>query len=179
MSNSKRNILILWIQANIFGFVLAIIIAGLGIGLSWSFYYSNRAYSSAIYYIVSVLVVSIIPFAQWLTLRRFFTGLRWWIPASLGGTIIGWIFLTYIPENGLVPTIFATLPIGCMQYLCIHQSFEKKIWWVLASTLGLSSIFIIGHYSFYIGSIGAAIYVMLTGICLTRWERQTIEKNRG
>lgn len=112
MSNSKRNILTLWIITNIFGIVLAIVLAALGIGISWALYYSQHASSSAIYFIASFLAASIIPFAQWLALRRFFTGVRWWIPTSLGGAIIGWLFLTYMPDNGVITIISATLPIG-------------------------------------------------------------------
>ncbi|MBD2317589.1 hypothetical protein [Phormidium tenue] len=168
MSNSKRNILGLWILTNTFGFVLGMIFAVLSISVSWALYSSSNPYSN-VFRFVSVLPASSVAFAQWLVLRRFFTGLRWWIVASVGGAILGWIIFT--TENRLL-MIFATLPVGCMQYLCIHQSFEKKILWVLASTIGLFSVFIAGP-------VGVALYVVLTGICLTKWERQTIEKNNG
>ncbi|WP_201323294.1 hypothetical protein [Pseudanabaena sp. lw0831] len=171
MSNSKRNILGLWILTNTFGFVLGMIFAVLSISVSWALYSSSIPYYNVFHSFVSVLPASSVAFAaQWLVLRRFFTGLRWWIPASVGGAILGWIILTN-PENSLLK-IFVTLPVGCMQYLCIYQSFEKKILWVLASTIGLFSIFITGP-------VGVAIYVVLTGTCLTKWERQTIEKNNG
>jgi len=173
MSNSERNILRTWILSNIFGFVFSIIFAAFSIGISWGLYSSRSPYFYPFYFFTSVLLVSIIALAQWLALRRFFTGLRWWIPASTGGAIISLlivIFLSYIPINILVTGIFAAPPIGCMQYLCIHQSFEKKIRWVLASTIGLSSIVIIGYYNFNIVFIGPIIYVLLTGGCLTEWD---------
>jgi len=123
-------------------------------------------------FIAYFIVVSIIPFAQWLMLRKLFARVGWWIPASVGGAIMGWHFF-YITSNIVVNMISATLPIGCMQCLCIYQSFEQKIRWVLASTIGLSSIFIMGFYRLNLDSIiiGVAIYILLTGFCLTRWER--------
>jgi hypothetical protein len=155
---------------NTFGFILGMIFAVLSISVSWALYSSRIPYYNVFHSLVSVLPASSVAFAQWIVLRRFFTGLRWWIPASVGGAIISWIFLN-IPDNSLF-IIFAALPVGCIQYLCIHQSFEKKILWVLASTIGFFSIFITGP-------IGVAIYVVLTGICLTKWDRQTIAKDHG
>jgi hypothetical protein len=173
MSYSKRNILRTWILNNIIGFVLSIIFWVFSINISWSLY-PNLGFCFYLFYFgASFLSVSIIALAQWVALEGFFTGLRWWILASTGGAIIGLlsiIFLLYISTNGIFIGTFATLSIGCMQCLCIHQSFEQKIRWVLASTIGLSSIFIIGYYNFNIVFIGPIIYVLLTGGCLNGWE---------
>jgi hypothetical protein len=178
MSNSKQNILILWIRANLFAFILLIILVALvinstfGIAMILMGRPNLDLLITPIIFIAFSIVVSIIPFAQWLMLKRIFTGVGWWIPASVGGVIMGWSFL-HITNNIVVNMISATLPIGCMQCLCIDQSFEKKTRWVLASTIGLSSILIIRVYNLNLFTIviGVAIYILLTGFCLTRWER--------
>lgn len=174
MSKSKLDILRTWILNNFLGFVLSIIFAAFSITVSWALHSSRSPYYYPFYFVASILLVSIIPLAQWLALKRFFTGLKWWTLASAGGAIISLLIVFFLPYiyayNNAVTVVFVTLPIGCMQCLCIHQSLEQKIQWVLASTFGLSSIYIIALYNFNIVFVSLIIYVLLTGGCLTGWD---------
>lgn len=172
MPKPKLNILRAWVLSNFLGFVLSIMFAVLAFSLLWTLN------SNPFYFVAYILLVSIIGLAQWLALKNFFTGLKWWTLASVGGAIISllivvflpYVFLPYTYESNPLVVVFVTLPIGCMQCLCIHQSFEQKIQWVLASTFGLSSIYIIALYNFNIVLVSLIIYVLLTGVCLTGWD---------
>ena len=75
---------------------------------------------------------------QWLVLRRRIPGVEWWIPATLGGWLVGFAALEAKPsfheeDFGLVRVSVMAASVGIAQWLVLRRSTQGAGWWAVAT----------------------------------------------
>ncbi|HYN68837.1 MAG TPA: hypothetical protein VEX41_01345 [Candidatus Eisenbacteria bacterium] len=121
--------------------------------------------------------------AQWLVLRRQFSGARWWILASVIGFGIGKVLGDQLAAavGGPVGIALggATIGVaaGLLQWIVLRREVAAPGWWVLASTIGWAVAWMIigtiedgaagpSGSAYLIGVAGAALAGVITGATL-------------
>ena len=114
------SIWIQWVLATTVGWILGLVLGGeLGIG-------------------------AFIGIAQWLVLRRYFSGAGWWVLASGAGWMAGWVLITsgvvVPPGPGPISTMLAGavfgLTIGAAQWVVLRRWVKLAGMWILLSVPG-------------------------------------------
>jgi hypothetical protein len=104
--------------------------------------------------------------AQWLLLRRAFTGLRWWALLTVGAGIIGGggvLSIAWVQDYGrslgndmaMYAIIFAI--IGAAQWLELRRAAPRAGWWIVASVLGDVALWLAYAAVAAVGPVGAAV----------------------
>src|SRR5688572_27865312 len=128
---------ILWLLAHIVGGIVAIF---LGIPISDFLFDSGYDLPRAVGLgTVGLLLGSTVGTMQWLVLRQRLAQIRWWVPASIAGLILG--FLLSEPGDGPSVTnassaldgAFIGLMLGVSQWLVLRKSASPWGWWIPAN----------------------------------------------
>ncbi|MBI4494714.1 MAG: hypothetical protein HY690_18210 [Chloroflexi bacterium] len=138
--------------------------------------------------------------AQWLVLRRRFRRMRWWVPASIMGGMVGAFVVlslmltlnmrgTMIEQAVGEAVLFAV--IGCGQWPVLRRSLRRAGWWPVFSGDGGAVFGVVSYLTAgalyrpldsLVGPVGADVGVAMvgglafgvaTGIALVWLERET------
>lgn len=112
---------------------------------------------------------AIVGFGQWLVLRGLFHRAGWWILATAGGWMAGylWSFLLIPPDIdvssigiALLPWALNGLGAGLCQWLVLRRHYDRSALWIPTATLAV----IIGMTGWLIGgTFGGAFLWLLAG----------------
>lgn len=138
---------ILWVIASLVGGIVAVVV---GIPVSSFLFFSGYEVPRAVGYVTAGLLLgSTVGTMQWLVLRQRIAQISWWVPASIGGLVLG--FLLSEPGDG--PSVkttslalvgaFIGLMLGVSQWLVLRKNAAPWGWWIPANIVGWALGFVV------------------------------------
>jgi hypothetical protein len=96
----------------------------------------------ALYFLVPVMAL-LSGAVQYMLLRLYLPRMGWWVPATVGGWLLGMLLVSLLiqvhwmdPSNIELTFLLLGLAIGCLQWLVLMRRLPRAGWWIAASMLG-------------------------------------------